>query len=217
MMFTFRCGSANVPPMSTRSPTELVLKNAPPGSRPAGFAAVTWEARATFGPYLRGLRDAARLSLRAASDRIGVSFSYLSKIETGERRSPPTIKVLDRMAQVYGRDLREIMHEAGFRFETPDELLALAESVDARFLRLVTHPDLRPMRMDAVVIEMIPPLVKRQWIEFARKLETRLAGEATTVDEILRGKDDDAPADRTAPDQGSTRPAKAGRSKRSRP
>ena len=203
--------------MPTRSPTELVLKNAPPGLRPAGFAAVTWEARTTFGPYLRGLRDAARLSLRAASARIGVSFSYLAKMETGERPSPPTIKVLDRMALVYGRDLREIMHEAGFRFETPDELLALAESVDARFLRLVTHPDLRPMRMDAVVIEMIPPLVKRQWIEFARKLETRLVGDAATVDEILRGKAEDTSTEGAVPAHGPTRPTTGTKNKRSKP
>ena len=88
--------------------------------------------------------------------------------------SPPTLKVLQRIADVYGRDLREIMHEAGFVFETPADLDAMEESLDARFLRLVTHPALRPMRMDALVIEMIPPLVKRQWIEFARKLEEHL-------------------------------------------
>ncbi|MFH1463493.1 MAG: helix-turn-helix transcriptional regulator [Pseudomonadota bacterium] len=204
--------------MTTRSPTELVLKNAPPpGSRPAGFATVTWEARSTFGPYLRGLRDAARLSLRAASDRIGVSFSYLAKMETGERASPPTIKVLDRMAVVYGRDLREIMHEAGFRFETPAELQAMTESVDARFLRLVTDSRLRPMRMDAVVIELIPPLVKRQWIEFASKLETCLVGGTATVDEILRGKDEGTSAERPAPAHGPTRPAADAKSKRGKP
>jgi len=159
----------------------------------------------------------ARLSLRAASDRIGVSFSYLSKMETGERQSPPTIKVLDRMAQVHGRDLREIMHEAGFRFETPAELQSLTESLDARFLRLVTHADLRPMRMDAVVIELIPPLVKRQWIEFARKLETRLVGDAATVDEILRGKAEDTSTEGAVPAHGPTRPTTGTKNKRSKP
>jgi transcriptional regulator with XRE-family HTH domain len=144
-----------------------------------------WEARASFGPYLRGLRDAARLSLRAAAEEMGVSFSYLSKLETGEKPTPPSLKVLQRMARLYGRDLRELMHEAGFRFETSPELDALEESLDARFLRLVTHPELRPMRMDAVVIEMIPPLVKRQWIEFARKLDKYLLGDSVEVDAIV--------------------------------
>ena len=154
--------------MPTRSPTELLLKNAAPSKGRVGVAAITWEARASFGPYLRGLREAARLTLRAASEQIGVSFSYLAKMETGERASPPTLKVLQRMAHVYVRDLRELMHEAGFRFETPLGLDALDDNLDERFVRLVTHPALRPMRMDPGVIEMIPPLVKRQWIEFAR-------------------------------------------------
>ncbi len=176
--------------MSTRSPTEIILKNPPPGSQPVGVVAVTWEARVSFGPYLRGLRDAARLSLRAASESMAVSFSYLAKLETGEKATPPTLKVLQRIANVYGRDLREMMHEAGFRFETSSEIDALEESLDARFLRLVTHPALRPMRMDAVVLELIPPLVKRQWIEFARKLETHLMGSAQEVEAILSRKPD---------------------------
>ena len=182
--------------MPSRSPTEIILKNAPPGAQPAGVAALTWEARASFGPYLRGLREAARLSLRAASESMGVSFSYLAKLETGEKPTPPTLKVLQRIANVYGRDLRELMHEAGFRFETPAEMDAMVEGLDARFLRLVTHPDLRPMRMDAVVLELIPPLVKRQWIEFARKLEMYLLdGSSEEVDDILSRK-----PDRSAPE-----------------
>jgi transcriptional regulator with XRE-family HTH domain len=171
--------------MATRSPTELHLKNAPPGAKPAGVAALTWERRTSFGPYLRGLRDAARLSLRAASEEMAVSFSYLAKLETGEKATPPSLKVLQRIAIFYGRDLRELMHEAGFQFETPPEVDAKVESVDAQFLRLVTHPALRPMRMDAVVMEMIPPLVKRQWIEFARKLEKHLLGDSDDVDAIV--------------------------------
>jgi transcriptional regulator with XRE-family HTH domain len=175
--------------MPTRSPTELLLRNIPPGPGASGIAAINWEARASFGPYLRALRDGTRMSLRAASDQIGVSFSYLAKMETGERSSPPTLKVLQRMARVYGRDLREVMHEAGFRFETPPGADALDENLDERFLRLVTHPALRPMRMDPAVIEMIPPLVKRQWIEFARKLEKRLMGSVEDVNAILAGKE----------------------------
>jgi transcriptional regulator with XRE-family HTH domain len=186
--------------MATRSPTELLLKNAPPeASAPAGLAEVTWEARASFGPYLRGLREARRLSLRAASDETGISFSYLAKLETGERLSAPSLKVLQRIARFYGRDLREIMHEAGFRFELPSEIEAQIESLDAQFLRLVTHPALRPMRMDAVVMEMIPPLAKRQWIEFARRLEAHLIGDSETVDAIVARPASEAPATTPSP------------------
>ena len=194
--------------MSTRSPTELVLKNARPGQRPVDFAAVTWESRATFGPYLRGLRETARLSLRAASQDLGVSFSYLAKLETGEKATPPSLKVLGRMAHVYGRDLRELMHEAGFRFETPPEIDALEESLDARFLRLVSHPALRPMRMDPVVVELIPPLVKRQWIEFARKLATDLVGTSEAVDAILARPPSEQAAGAADADHAPTKGAK---------
>lgn len=178
-------------PMATRSPTELILRNAPPpfGNGPLSVAAVTWEARATFGPYLRALRDASRMSLRAASDEIGVSFSYLAKIETGERSSPPTLKVLQRMARAYGRDLREVMHEAGFRFETPSGDDTLDERLDDRFARLVMHPALRPMLMEPGVIDMVPRKLKRQWIEFARKLEKHFLESDESVADILAGKE----------------------------
>ena len=196
--------------MTTRSPTELILKNAQPGQRPVDFAAVTWESRASFGPYLRALRDAARLSLRAASQEMGVSFSYLAKLETGEKATPPSLKVLGRMANVYGRDLRELMHEAGFRFETTPQTDAMEESLDARFLRLVSHPALRPMRMDAVVIELIPPLVKRQWIEFARKLATELVGTTEAVDAILARPSGEKEVGAEDADHASTKGTKPG-------
>lgn len=194
--------------MATRSPTELLLKNAPPSAEPVGVAALMWEARASFGPYLRGLRDAARLSLRAASEEMGVSFSYLAKLETGEKATPPSLKVLQRMARLYGRDLRELMHEAGFSFETSPELDALEENLDARFLRLVTHPELRPMRMDAVVMELIPPLVKRQWIEFAKKLEKHLLGSSDEVDAIVARPGRKAPSDADSDPVPSPKPGK---------
>jgi len=194
--------------MANRSPTELLLKNAPPGQQPVGVAALMWEARASFGPYLRGLRDAARLSLRAASEEMGVSFSYLAKLETGEKATPPSLKVLQRMANLYGRDLREIMHEAGFSFETSPGVEAAEESLDARFLRLVTHPELRPMRMDAAVMEMIPPLVKRQWIEFAKKLEKHLLGSSEEVDAIVARPKRNAPSEASADPASPPKPGK---------
>ncbi len=173
--------------MPTRSPTELLLRNIPPSPGAAGVAAITWEARASFGPYLRALREAARLSLRSASEQMGVSFSYLAKIETGERSSPPTLKVLQRMAKLYGRDLRELMHEAGFRFETPAD--QVDENIDRQFERLVTYPPLRPMLMDAGVIDMIPRKLKRQWVEFARKLEKHVLDSDVEIKDILSGKE----------------------------
>ncbi len=178
--------------MPLRSPTELILTNAPPAGTHATVVAVQWTARPSFGPYLRELREAAGLSLRAAADEVGVSFSYLSKMETGERPNPPSMKVLQRIADAYGRDLRELMHEAGFRFETPTEIDTLDENLDERFNRLVMHPLLRPMLMDAGVVAMTPQKLKRQVIELALKLERAVRAGELTVDDVLRGESADA-------------------------
>ncbi|MES2643867.1 MAG: helix-turn-helix transcriptional regulator [Myxococcota bacterium] len=144
-----------------------------------------WEQRAGFGPYLRGLRESARLSLRAAAEDLGLSYSYLSMMETGAKSNPPSIKLLRRIADVYARDLREVLAEAGFEVDGSAGMDPPTDSLDERFRRLVMHPALRPMRMDDVVIELIPPLVKHQWIEFARKLEASITGGTAEVDRLL--------------------------------
>ena len=41
------------------------------------------EHKESFGPYLRGLREARALTLRVASARLGITFAKLQKMETG--------------------------------------------------------------------------------------------------------------------------------------
>lgn len=67
-----------------------------------------------IGPLLRRLRG--RLSLRDVNRRVGVSSSYLSSIERGERR--PGRNVITKLAAAYGVD--------------PDPLLERAGHIDAR-------------------------------------------------------------------------------------
>ena len=69
-----------------------------------------------FGPLLRELRVAASLSQRQLADRVGVDFSYLSKIEN-EKLPPPGEDKLLLIARV-------LKHDA-------DELLAAARRVPA--------------------------------------------------------------------------------------
>ena len=75
-----------------------------------------------FPDRLRELRRAARLSQRALAERVGVDFTYLSKIENG-RVEPPSEGVLLRIA-------KELASKLG-KDETAlaDELITLAGKI----------------------------------------------------------------------------------------
>ena len=75
-----------------------------------------------FPDRLRELRRAARMSQRALAERVGVDFTYLSKIENG-RVEPPSEGVLLRIA-------KELAGKLG-KDETAlaDELITLAGKI----------------------------------------------------------------------------------------
>lgn len=54
----------------------------------------------TFGPWLRDRRRAPGVSLRLLAERAGVSFSYLSKVETGHLPPPSPEKLAVLGAQL---------------------------------------------------------------------------------------------------------------------
>ncbi len=62
-----------------------------------------------IGPLLRRLRG--DLSLRDVTNRIGVSSSYLSQIERGDRM--PGSNVVRKLAHLYNVDAEELMKRAG--------------------------------------------------------------------------------------------------------
>ena len=62
-----------------------------------------------IGPLLRKLRG--DLSLRDVTGRIGVSSSYLSQIERGDRQ--PGSNVVRKLADLYNVDAEELMKRAG--------------------------------------------------------------------------------------------------------
>ncbi len=62
-----------------------------------------------IGPLLRRLRG--DLSLRDVTKRIGVSSSYLSQIERGDRM--PGSNVVRKLAHLYNVDAEELMKRAG--------------------------------------------------------------------------------------------------------
>ena len=75
-----------------------------------------------FPERLRELRKAARLSQKALAEKVGVNFTYLSKIENG-RVDPPRESVLQRIA-------KELAGELGMdEIELSDELITLAGKI----------------------------------------------------------------------------------------
>jgi len=83
-----------------------------------------------FGQHIRGLRRARSLSQRALADRIGVTFTYISKIENDKLDfgDYPSEELILRLADAL---------EAN-----EDELLILAEKIPARLRqRFMERPD----------------------------------------------------------------------------
>ena len=75
-----------------------------------------------FPERLRELTKAARLSQKALAQKVGVNFTYLSKIENG-RVEPPRESVLQRIA-------KELAGELGMdEIELSDELITLAGKI----------------------------------------------------------------------------------------
>lgn len=62
----------------------------------------------TFGDYIRVERNRADLGLREAARALGISASYLSRLEADEFK-PPSGTLLLRMAQVYRSDIKKLM------------------------------------------------------------------------------------------------------------
>jgi transcriptional regulator with XRE-family HTH domain len=66
-----------------------------------------------LGTYLRGLRQARRLTLRVVEERSQVSNSYLSQVENGHIRQPSPY-VLQKLAEAYDVPYEHLMARAGY-------------------------------------------------------------------------------------------------------
>jgi transcriptional regulator with XRE-family HTH domain len=94
----------------------------------------------TFGQILREKRIAAGHSVRQAAKLIGISPSYLSRLENEPGMRPPSEKVIRAFSFVYAADRHEeMMRAAGrieswiqIRFEEDPELRGLMSEMDRR-------------------------------------------------------------------------------------
>ncbi len=80
-----------------------------------------------FGARLRELRIQVGLNQRELADKIGVNFTYLSKIESGVM-PPPSEKVILRLAEVLNADRDELMTLAG---KIPSDIVQILKNREA--------------------------------------------------------------------------------------
>jgi transcriptional regulator with XRE-family HTH domain len=167
-------------------PSDLEFRKPGADDAQVGEATFFREHKASFGPYLRALREQRGLSLRDAAAQLGLSFAKLQKMETGGRFRLPSLEFLLAIADFYDRPHAELLNEAGIRVIMPEDIEREADR-DSTFADLVLHPDLRPTRMDLTWTESFSTVQKNQWIEFARKLAEHPDPKGL-LDEILQGR-----------------------------
>jgi cytoskeletal protein RodZ len=93
----------------------------------------TMSEREKFGAFIRREREGKEIGLREMAKRIGVSPTYLSKVERDEF-PPPAEDRVKAIAQIIGRD--------------PDELLALAGKVSSDITEIIRR---RPVELGALL------------------------------------------------------------------
>ena len=85
-----------------------------------------------FPERLRSLRKEAKWSQRELADRVGVDFTYLSKIENS-RVEPPSETVLKKIAAVFSGELGKD------EIELSDELITSAGKVPSDLAEMLAN------------------------------------------------------------------------------
>lgn len=67
----------------------------------------------TLGQRIRRKRGEAKIGLRKAATEVGVSATFLSRIETGAEQAPPSERVIAELATLLDDDFDELMGLAG--------------------------------------------------------------------------------------------------------
>ncbi len=155
-----------------------------PNRIPMGAADFYWSFDPSFGPYLRKLRNEKGLSLRAAAQEIGLSFTKLQKLETGGRSKPPSLQLLDRLAKIYDQPQEDFLRKAGVVIDMPPDFYDRMNNRKA-FEGLVLHPALKPFKMTPDWVESFSERQRQQWIEFALKLEDHIQKGGESLTDIM--------------------------------
>ena len=148
-----------------RSPLDLGLKDPPPNGEEHEVP-LMWDRESDFGHYLKTIRTRKGWTTRRAAEAFGLSQAYITKLEHHDRKRPPGTDLIRKVADVYGLDVREVMHEAGYRFDIPPSL-ELKVAVDDAFRKLLTDKRFRPAGYHPDEEQFLSPLVKQQFVDLA--------------------------------------------------
>ena len=116
------------------------------------------------GPKVRLLREQSALTLEACAERLGMSASYLSQIETNQR--PVTARVLIALARVFSLDPAE------FDVDEEDRLIADLKEASADLLLGAAAPGFTELKLAAATTPCPRPPVPAA--------TSRLSGTRTT-------------------------------------
>lgn len=88
----------------------------------------------TFGQQVRELRQAKGLTQRELAKKAGISYAYVSKLETGTM-SPPRHKTIQALAKILGATEKETDELFGLAGKIPHDLLGKVDAETIRTLR----------------------------------------------------------------------------------
>lgn len=89
-----------------------------------------------FGERLRELRRAQGLNQRDLAARVGIDYTYVSKMERGRLEFPPSEATIRRMAEVLNADALELLNLAG-KIPTGFKGILEENALGAEVLRLL--------------------------------------------------------------------------------
>ncbi|MBI4303543.1 MAG: helix-turn-helix domain-containing protein [Chloroflexi bacterium] len=108
-----------------------------------------------FGARLRELRKLTGLSQRELAQKVGVSFTYLSKLENGTM-PPPSDRIMFSLAEALGADKDELMTLAG---RIPPDILELLK--DKETLKLLRASQMKKKARSTHNKEGVTDMVKK--------------------------------------------------------
>lgn len=103
----------------------------------------------TFGTALREMRRAAGISQRELADRIGIDFSYISKVEN-DRLPPPAADTIVAICQVLGSNAEELLALTGKIPSDVHKTVSGSKSAQS-FLREAQQLDLTDAEWDTMM------------------------------------------------------------------
>ena len=147
---------------------------------PAVNLPARWIGDLGFGNYLRQLRKNAGLVGRDAAPFFGFGQAYLSKLENHTCKRPPKMAFLRQVAAVYGCDLADVMHAAGFRFHLSESATADLR-IASTFAAVMSDPRVGPKDFERRDLHFYSPSMQRQVVELLRNASTLLSEDGIDV------------------------------------